>query len=123
MELCPGSMNSAYKLGTVQEVFKGIDFTDVWNLDELFVKASVTNKVFFICGYHIHGTVATVYDGKFCGLDWYAQSGTARARARDVWEHFIILDQVCPTECYKAEVSKLQTNPYTRWHGHSVGGQ
>ena len=123
MELCPGSMNSAYKLGTVQEVFKGIDFTDVWNLDDLFVKAGVTNKVFFICGYHIHGTVATVYDGKFCALDWYSQSGTGRAKNPDVYEHFLILDQVCPTECYKAVRFERAPGPYVGWHKHCVGGQ
>ena len=111
MECCPGGMNKAFKLGQVHEVFKHIDFTNVWNLDDLFAQAGVTQKVFFICGYHIHGTVAMVYDEKFCGLDWYAQSGTTRARDPDVWEHFIILDQVGPTECYKAEASKRQTNP------------
>ena len=122
MDTGPGGMNKALRLGTVQEVFKGVDFTNVWNLEELFVQAGITNKVFFICGFHIHGTCATVHEGKFCGLDWYAQTGANRAVNTDVWDHHIILDQVCPTECYKAEVSK-RMGLYTGWHGHSVGGQ
>ena len=44
---------------TVQEVFKGIDFTNVWNLEELFVQAGITNKVFFMC---------TQVNGCMCGL-------------------------------------------------------
>ena len=122
MDTGPGGMNKALRLGTVQEVFKGVDFTNVWNLEELFVQAGITNKVFFICGFHIHGTCATVHEGKFCGLDWYAQTGTNRAVNPDVWDHHIILDQVSPTECYKAQVSKRQSL-YTGWHGHAVGGK
>ena len=123
MECCPGGMNKAFKLGQVHEVFKHIDFTKVCNLEDLFAQAGVTQKVFFICGYHIHGTVATVYDGKFCALDWYSQSGTSRAKNPDVYEHFLILDEVCPTECYKAVRFERVPGRYVGWHKHCVGGQ
>jgi len=90
-------------------------------MEALLVKAGITNYAKFICGYHIHGKAATEYDATLCALDWYFQSPQQREEDSRVWEHHLILDQVCPTEYYKASVMELQDSQYVGWEGHRVG--
>ena len=75
-----------------------------------------------ICGYHIHGTSANVHDGRFCALDWYAQTGADHSRNPEEWDHYLILDEVCPTECYKAlEIWRMDV--FYGWSDHAIGGR
>ena len=123
MEPMPGGMNKAILFGKVEEVFHGIDFKDIWNLEDLFIQADIVEATYFICGFHVHGACATVHGGKFCALDWYAQTGGMRHANPNEWEHYLILDQVSPAESYKAESMQKMGDLYTGWQGHKAGGQ
>ena len=97
----------------------------VWNevkdMESLLVKSGIMNYAKFICGYHIGGQAATECDPGLCALDWYFQSSEQRECDSQVWEHHLILDQVCPTEYYKATVVVLKDAQYVGWEGHRVG--
>ena len=98
-----------------------IVWNEVTDMEALLIKAGITDYAKFICGYHIHGQAATSYDDTMCALDWYFQSAKQREDDSRVWEHHLILDQVCPTEYYKARVVVLKEAQYTGWEDHRVG--
>ena len=122
MATTPGDLNTCSYAGTVGDEFKYFegDFERMTSLEDLLQAAGITSYVRFIGGYHIHGTVSAKYGGRHCALDWYAQDTADRLRAPEVWEHWVILDEVCPTEVFKAEVFQRRT-PFTGWYGHSIG--
>ena len=51
----------------------------------------------FICGYHIHREDVSLVDPRLCPLDWYYQSAQQYQDDPNVFEHYLILDQVSPT--------------------------
>ena len=61
-------------------------------------------------------------EGRFCALDWYAQNTADRRRDPEVWEHWLILDEVCPTEVFKAATYEHMKKPFRGWYGHRIGG-
>ena len=98
-----------------------IAWKEVKDMESMLVKAGIDQYAKYICGYHIHGRAAEHADASMCALDWYFQSAKQRAEDNQVWEHSLILDQVCPTQYYKAQVLVLQDAQYTGWEGHRVG--
>ena len=98
-----------------------IVWNEVHDMEALLEKDGITQYAKFICGYHIHGAAATSVDPSMCALDWYFQSNAQRVEDSGVWEHHLILDQVCPTNWYKAMVLQLQDKEYVGWEGHKVG--
>ena len=90
----PGGMNQCVHLGLVGDIFGNIDKAEIVSLEDLLGALNIVDYVRFICGYHIHGQRATEYGGDFCALDWYAQDQSMRAVSPNVWEHYLILDQV-----------------------------
>ena len=98
-----------------------IVWNEVYDLEALLEKNGIHEYAKFICGYHIHGASATNTDPSMCALDWYFQSAKQRGEDKQVWEHSLILDQVCPTKWYLAAVVLLQDENYVGWDGHKVG--
>ena len=74
----------------------------------------------FICGFHIHGIDVSHVDPALCPLDWYYQTDTQRIRDPDVWDHYLLLDQVSPVDFWKAEV--LRSIGQYSWPTHRIGG-
>ena len=72
-----------------------------------------------ICGYSLRRR-AVQYDANLCGLDWYYQDAALRRIGRNKWEHSVILDQVCPTQCCRARILE-DCGEYAGWGGHAVG--
>ena len=98
----PGGMNECSPLGIVAERFQSIPLNDIRSMEALAKHMGINDYVRLICGYHIHGARAALYEpdrNMYCALDWYAQGPAQRTSDPSVWEHFLILDQVCPTEC------------------------
>ena len=122
MDTAPGGLNECVYKESVDQVFSHLDFSSIWNLEQLFDAAGITVRTYFICGYHIHGTSANVHDGRFCALDWYAQTGADHSRNPEEWDHYLILDEVCPTECYKARVFR-RMDAFYGWTDHAIGGR
>ena len=100
-------MNQCVCIGTVGSKFRDVPWQDVSDIETILESAGITDYARFICGYHIHGEAATqAYDGQFCALDWYFQTSTDRMADPNWWDHFVILDQVCPTMYYEARALK-----------------
>ena len=57
---------------------------------------------------------------KYCALDWYCQTTAQRLNDAEVWDHYLILDQVCPTQFFKAECFKSMP-VYRGWRNHEIG--
>jgi hypothetical protein len=72
----------------------------------------------FICGYSLR---QRGLDEKFCALDWYFQDPDLRMEGRDLWYHAYILDQVCPSSWYSAQVVKNDGDLYRGWSQHALG--
>ena len=81
MGTTPGGLDECLYKGTVAEVFYNLkaDFHGMTRLEDIFECAGIAEYTFFVCGYHINGARASVGDGQFCALDWYAQSHLDRA--------------------------------------------
>ena len=109
-------MNQCDRIGTVGENFRDIvPWQEVFDFESMLEAAGITEYARFICEYHIHGRAATVYDSKYCALDWYFQSAPDRMDQSNIWEHHLILDQVCPTMYHEAHV--VEFNPFGRYEG------
>ena len=89
MDTTPGGLDSCVRKGTVAEVFSYLKdgFDSMTRLEDVFIHAGIDMYTFFVCGYHIHGTCALPYQGKFCALDWYSQSASNRRINKDTYEH------------------------------------
>ena len=116
----PGGMNECSSMGVVADKYQSEALPGIASMEDLAVSMGIVDYVRFICGYHIQGQAATMYDPQYCALDWYCQSAAQRPSNPDVWEHYLILDQVCPTECIKSEAFKRMPM-YPGWYGHKVG--
>ena len=120
----PGSMDECLPEGSVGEKYEYLQtgFQRINSLEHLLEEAGIHDYTRFICGYHIHGQAATEYDPKLCALDWYAQCTTDRLQDPNVWDHYLIKYQVCPTQCIYAKAYKRMPQ-YEGWYGHKIGGQ
>ena len=72
-----------------------------------------------ICGFCLQQQ-ASIYGDQYCALNWYYQSAEQRCTSRTSWEHWYILDQVCPSDWYLAKVIQ-DAGEYEGWEGHAVG--
>ena len=114
-------MNKCECIGTVAEYFREIPWQDVSDFESILDAAGITEYARFICGYHIHGEAATqAYDGQYCALDWYFQSPADRMADPNEWQHFLILDQVCPINYHEARVVKT-LDRYNGWTDLRIG--
>ena len=122
MDIAPGGLQQCIKKGTVAEVFAYLedDFDRMTCLEDVFKKAGIGEYTFYICGYHIHGARALPYERQFCALDWYSQTASDRMAAKNRYDHWIILDQVCPTEFWKGEVFQ-PLSPFEGWDAYDIG--
>ena len=118
----PGGMDECKGRGCVKDNFGFVEvgFPRIKSMEGFLEVAGVTEYTRFICGYHIHGAVATAYDKRLCALDWYAQTTEDRETEPNVWDHFLILDQVCPTQCWYAKVYERKGR-YEGWYDHAIG--
>ena len=124
MATTPGDLDTCSYEGTVADHFKYLeeDFAGMSSLEDLMSAAGIDSYVRFIAGYDIHGGKSLKYGGRYCALDWYAQNTADRRRDPEVWEHWLILDEVCPTEVFKAEEYQRMKKPFRGWGGHRIGG-
>ena len=90
------------------------------SMEEVWEASGISDYHRFICGYHIHGVEKSLVDEKLCPLDWYYQTCAQRFRNPDVWDHFILLDQVSPVNFWKSTTFK-KIGQY-EWPGHCIGG-
>ena len=122
METSPGGLDACVLKGTVAEVFAYLqdEFDRMTCLEDVFKRAGIDTYTFFVCGYHIHGARALPYERKFCALDWYSQSASDRMATKNTYEHWLILDQVCPTEFWKAKVFQAMP-PFDGWKEYDIG--
>ena len=122
MDTTPGGLDSCVRKGTVAEVFSYLKdgFDSMTRLEDVFIHAGIDMYTFFVCGYHIHGTCALPYQGKFCALDWYSQSASNRRINKGTYEHWLILDQVCPTNFWKSQVFQSMP-PFDGWEEYDIG--
>ena len=70
-------------------------------MEDVWEAAGISDYHRFICGYYIHGMEKSLEDEKLCPLDWYYQSAEQRMKNPDLWEHYLILDQVSPVDFWK----------------------
>ena len=88
----PGGMNDCVPEGICGDHFVQWDGPSIVSLEDLLLQAGITKYVRFICGYHIQGTASQRRE--FCALDWYAQDEKMVESNPNVWQHYVILDQV-----------------------------
>ena len=124
METTPGDLGERMEGSetSVGEYFNALPtkIQDIKGVEDILLASGITEYTRFICGYHIGGIAADQYDSRLCGLDWYAQTTTMRQQNPDVWERYVITDQVCPTQgIYAKAYTKLDRA--ARWHGHQIG--
>ena len=73
----------------------------------------------YICGFHIQGMGQSIKDENLCPLDWYYQSCQQRMKDPNVWDHYLLHDQVSPVDFWKAKtVMSLGT---FWWPDHRIG--
>ena len=101
------------------------DLFDVENMhqckcmEDVLEAAGVYDYHRFICGYHIHRMAKSQVRDDFCVLDWYYQPSALRLKYPDVWDHYLLLDQVSPINFYKATTVQWQGS-YV-WPNHKIG--
>ena len=98
------------------------DFPDMHRcrcMEDVLEAAGIEDYHRFICGYHIKGMGKSHVDEKFCPLDWYYQSASLRLKYPDQWDHYLILDQVCPADFWKGTI--LQQLGRYEWPNHRIG--
>ena len=88
-------------------------------MEEVFHAAGIDDFHRFICGYHIHRDEKCLVDERLCPLDWYYQSAQQYQDDPNVWEHYLILDQVSPVDFWKGRITK-HLGPY-EWPDHRIG--
>ena len=88
-------------------------------MEEVFHAAGIQDFHRFICGYHIHRDEKCLVDERFCPLDWYYQSAQQYQDDPNVWEHYLILDQVSPVDFWKGQITQ-PLGPY-EWGDHRIG--
>ena len=88
-------------------------------MEEVFHANGIHDFHRFICGYHIHRKGKCVVDERLCPLDWYYQSAQQYQDDPNVWEHYLILDQVSPVDFWKGQITQ-PLGPY-EWGDHSIG--
>ena len=99
------------------DVFPQVEVYDC--MEDVFVAAGINDFHRFICGYHIHEKEASMVDPRYCPLDWYYQSSKQYQTDPDVFEHFLILDQVSPTNFWQGNhITHL--GKYV-WPEHRIG--
>ena len=114
-------MNEAEQYLNPYEIFQDVgSWQSIADFEELLEAAGITEYCRFICGYHIHDQATSMLDKDCCVLDWYFQSAQQRKADPLVWEHRLLLDQVCPTEWYKSRVFQIMP-VYHGWDGYRVG--
>ena len=115
-------MNECEYVGSVGDVFREYGrFQDIPDMEHLLAEAGITDYAKFLCGYHIHGEAAITHEGRYCALDWYFQDAAQRQKDYSMWDHFLILDQVSPTNFWKAKVVKIQEKQYKGWEEQRAG--
>ena len=113
-------MNQCEPIGTVGSQFRDVPWQNVSDFEDILESEGITEYARFICGYHIHGERATLHEGDFCALDWYFQSSADRKTEPNLWDHYVILDQVCPTQYYEARTLKF-LGRYEGWTDLRIG--
>ena len=73
----------------------------------------------FICGYHIHRDEKCLVDPQLCPLDWYYQTHDQYQDDADIFEHYLILDQVSPVDFWQGRIT-MYLGQY-EWRGHQIG--
>ena len=122
MDTNPRGLEKCVSKGTVAEVFAHLNmyFGTMRSLADLFHVAGIDHYTVFVCGYHIHGTRALPYDGQFCALDYYSRYVSPATVDGTDYDHTLILDQVCPTQCWRAKNFKTMPT-YTGWQQYNIG--
>ena len=98
------------------------------SIEDLLEAAGVEEYAKMICGYHIQGAIAGEYPStegigyEYCPLDWYVRvvKKSAGYEQSDTWQHYLLLDVVCPTQFYESRVFR-KVGEYTGWEGHRIG--
>ena len=90
------------------------------SMEDVLEAAGLADYERYICGFHIHRKSVSLVDARLCPLDWYYQDTAQRLRDPDVWDHYLILDQVSPVNFWKAKVV-THVGKYS-WLGHRIGG-
>jgi hypothetical protein len=99
------------------DVFQQVEVYDC--MEDVFVAAGINDFHRFICGYHIHEKGVSTVDPRFCPLDWYYQTHTQYQMDPDVFDHYLILDEVCPTNFWQGDhITRLGKHV---WSGHRIG--
>ena len=99
------------------DVFETVD--KCRSMEEVWEAFGITDYHRFICGYHIHGLAESLVDEKLCPLDWYYQSAELRMQNPDLWDHYLILDQVSPVNFWKGR--KCEHVGRYEWPNHRIG--
>ena len=131
-ETAPGGLGARVFKGTVAEVFANMqhEFERMTCLEHVFMLAGIRTYNFFVCGYNVDGARALPHEGKFCALDYYSQSAEDRQMKNNRCDHWLIKDEVCPTECWKAKLFWTMTpqewvspqlSPSEDWETYSTG--
>ena len=116
------TMRDCDKIGIVGDHFRQYGrYQDINDLESMLELAGITDYAKFISAYHIHGQAATGYDEKLCALDWYFQDAHQRKTDAQYWDHYLLLDQVCPTQYHKASMVRKMPNMYQGWEDHKLG--
>ena len=89
-------------------------------MEDVLEAVGIVDYERFICGYHLRREAVSQVDKNLCPLDWYYQTCAQRCRNPDVWDHFILLDQVSPVNFWKSTTFK-KIGQY-EWPGHRIGG-
>ena len=111
--------------GGIRGLFPDLDgVLRMKNLEDLLQAAGITTYVRFIAAYNIQGQRSTYpaeVGYEFCPLDWYSKVVTPGMEEDDLWDHYVLLDQVDPNEWYEAKVTEKK-EPYYGWLGKRIGG-
>ena len=54
-------------------------------------------------GYHIHGKAVSKVDPQYCPLDVYYQDSAMRYKNPEVYDHWLVTDQVAPCMVHLSE--------------------
>ena len=110
MDTCPGGLDQCWKEGYAAEYFSEFDiqYDQLESLEQLLEAVGINDYTRFIRGYHVFGAGAMECSPDLCALNWYGQTSTMRIHNPFIWDHWVITDQACPTQCMHANSFRRQ---------------
>ena len=99
------------------DVFEQVERYDC--MEDVFRAAGIDDFHRFICGYHIHQQELSNVDSRLCPLDWYYQTHQQYQANPNVFDHYLILDQVSPTNFWQGRIT-TRLGLY-EWPDHRIG--